>query len=84
MSVSSLDCVRNLSVPDLFFQGKSRSSTIVVAYVMAFLSLPHDQALEFVQEKRKMAQPNPGFLTLLSNLNNAKEFVDFQRMIKGP
>ncbi|XP_046849214.1 dual specificity protein phosphatase 1B-like [Xenia sp. Carnegie-2017] len=43
-------------------QGKSRSSTVVIAYVMASKKLSLNDALKLVQEKRKMAQPNPGFM----------------------
>ena len=48
---------------------------------MAYMKLPHDKALQFVQEKRKMAQPNPGFINILSSLKEEKEFVDFQKTI---
>ncbi|XP_028396260.1 dual specificity protein phosphatase 1B-like [Dendronephthya gigantea] len=60
-------------------QGKSRSSTIVVAYVMAFMNLSLEKALEFVQEGRKMAQPNPGFMKLLAGLNNDEKFISFSQ-----
>uniref|UniRef100_A0A0A9XAB3 Dual specificity protein phosphatase 12 n=1 Tax=Lygus hesperus TaxID=30085 RepID=A0A0A9XAB3_LYGHE len=41
--------------------GVSRSSTIVIAYMMKKYSLPFDEALERVKEKRKFACPNVGF-----------------------
>jgi predicted protein tyrosine phosphatase len=54
-------------------QGKSRSSTVVVAYVAAFVApsakaageTALDFALRAVQSRRKMAAPNPGFMVQL-------------------
>ena len=42
-------------------QGRSRSSTLVLAYLMSIKTMAYDQALERVQSKRFMAQPNEGF-----------------------
>ena len=50
---------------------------MVVAYIMAFMKLPSEQALEYVQERRNMAQPNPGFMKLLSSLNSEDNFISF-------
>lgn len=44
---------------------------------MAFMKLSLEKALEFVQEGRKMAQPNPGFMKLLAGLNNDDKFISF-------
>merc|ERR1719330_379810 len=46
-------------------QGKSRSSTVVVAYVSQIEQLSIDDALRFVQSKRNMAQPNSNFMAQL-------------------
>ena len=64
-------------------QGKSRSSTIVVAYVMASMKLSCVKALEYVQERRKMAQPNPGFLKRLAHLNSEDKFISFCKELTG-
>jgi predicted protein tyrosine phosphatase len=56
-------------------QGKSRSSTVVVAYVAAFVApsvkaageTALDFALRAVQSRRKMAAPNPGFMEQLAS-----------------
>ena len=64
-------------------QGKSRSSTIVVAYVMASMKLSWEKALEYVQERRKMAQPNPGFLKRLARLNTEDKFISFCKELAG-
>eukprot|EP00123_Amoebidium_parasiticum_P009963 comp19808_c0_seq2/m.23792 comp19808_c0_seq2/g.23792 ORF comp19808_c0_seq2/g.23792 comp19808_c0_seq2/m.23792 type:complete len:218 (-) comp19808_c0_seq2:483-1136(-) len=45
--------------------GVSRSTTIVVAYMMAVTSLGWDQALTTVQASRSVASPNSGFRTQL-------------------
>lgn len=41
--------------------GVSRSSTVVVAYLMKKFEVPFDAALKFVQKKHPSANPNPGF-----------------------
>jgi protein-tyrosine phosphatase/endonuclease/exonuclease/phosphatase family metal-dependent hydrolase len=42
-------------------QGRSRSSTVVVAYLMQSCNCDYETALGVVQEGRSMAQPNSGF-----------------------
>jgi len=42
-------------------QGRSRSATVVVAYVMAKNGMRYREALELVQHGRSQAQPNGGF-----------------------
>jgi hypothetical protein len=46
-------------------QGKSRSATVVIAYVMAKLNIGVDEALKLVQAKRPMAEPNAHFMEQL-------------------
>lgn len=48
-----------LSVSSL--QGKSRSSTAVIAHMMVSCGMAYYDALAAVQAKRKMAEPNPAF-----------------------
>jgi len=56
-------------------QGKSRSSTVVVAYLMAKSMYPDvETALKYTQEKRKMAEPNPGFMTKLKSWQESSTF----------
>lgn len=50
-------------------QGRSRSGAIVVAYVSQAESLSIDDALERVQDKRVMAQPNDHFMKLLREMS---------------
>ncbi len=45
--------------------GKSRSVTIVVAYVMLKQNQTFEKALEFVKKQHRPSNPNPGFLSQL-------------------
>lgn len=47
-------------------QGISRSSTIVIAFLMAFLHIGVDDAIDIVRERAPWIFPNPGFLDQLS------------------
>lgn len=48
-------------------QGKSRSSTVVVAYVSQVEQMSINDALRLVQSKRNMAQPNGNFMSQLQD-----------------
>jgi len=52
-------------------QGKSRSTTAVVAYLMVKEKLTSQQALQLVQEERKLAQPNIHFIHFLSEFEKS-------------
>jgi protein-tyrosine phosphatase len=52
-------------------QGRSRSSTVVIAYLVATSGMPVDEALRFVQARRDMAQPNANFLRQLEAMETA-------------
>ncbi|XP_056174961.1 dual specificity protein phosphatase 1-like isoform X3 [Syzygium oleosum] len=47
------------------FVGKSRSVTIVVAYLMKKHGMSLSQALEHVKSRRRQASPNSGFISQL-------------------
>ncbi|XP_071717002.1 dual specificity protein phosphatase 1-like [Rutidosis leptorrhynchoides] len=49
------------------FLGKSRSVTIVVAYLMKKHGLSLSETLKFVKSKRDVAAPNSGFMLQLQN-----------------
>ena len=55
----------------LSLQGKSRSTTAVVAHSMASCGLTYTQALSAVQAKRKMAEPNPTFQQRLKSFEKS-------------
>jgi protein tyrosine phosphatase len=45
--------------------GVSRSSSIVIAYLMRYQNMSLKQSIEFVKSKRECIQPNPGFMEQL-------------------
>ncbi|CAL5337737.1 unnamed protein product [Camellia sinensis] len=49
------------------FVGRSRSVTIVVAYLMKKHNMSASEALDLVRSKRPMASPNSGFMLQLQN-----------------
>lgn len=53
------------------FVGKSRSVTIVVAYLMKKHGMSLSQALEHVKSRRPQAAPNSGFILQLQNFEKA-------------
>ena len=48
-------------------QGISRSSTIVISYLMKKSKMRFEDALKFVLEKRKETKPNSNFINQLKN-----------------
>mmetsp|Transcript_15573 Transcript_15573/g.25794 ORF Transcript_15573/g.25794 Transcript_15573/m.25794 type:complete len:227 (-) Transcript_15573:323-1003(-) len=46
-------------------QGKSRSAAIIIAYLILRRAMSFDDALNFVQSRRPIVQPNPGFVCQL-------------------
>ena len=53
--------------------GKSRSASIITAYIMIKLELSFEDALKFVKGARSKADPNPGFVIQLK---------DFEKCLK--
>ncbi|GLT78433.1 hypothetical protein SLA2020_499690 [Shorea laevis] len=53
------------------FVGRSRSVTIVVAYLMKKRGMSPSQALEYVKSKRPQAAPNSGFLSQLQEFEKS-------------
>ncbi|KAK9288009.1 hypothetical protein L1049_016454 [Liquidambar formosana] len=53
------------------FVGRSRSVTIVVAYLMKKHGMSLSQALEHVKRQRPQASPNSGFILQLQNFEKA-------------
>jgi protein-tyrosine phosphatase len=49
------------------FAGISRSSTIVIAYMMKYHNMTFDEAFNYVQSKRWIVNPNPNFRMILKN-----------------
>jgi len=51
------------------FAGVSRSSTIVIAFLILKRGMSYHNALDFVVKKRSIVRPNPGFAKTLANLD---------------
>lgn len=47
--------------------GKSRSASVVIAFLIKHLRIHAEDAYSLVQSKRPLADPNAGFMQLLSN-----------------
>ena len=60
-------------------QGKSRSTVIVMAYIMAIKGLSAEKALEEIQKVRKMAEPNSGFMQQMREFMKTNEFTKLQK-----
>ncbi|XP_057872659.1 dual specificity protein phosphatase 1 isoform X1 [Cryptomeria japonica] len=58
------------------FAGRSRSVTIIVAYLMRTHRMSLCEALELVKSKRPQAAPNQGFLLQLQHLESCLGVVD--------
>lgn len=53
-------------------EGRSRSATIVAAYLMHKLGINADEAIKMIQAKRAIANPNIGFCNQLLQFYNLK------------
>nr|XP_028951475.1 dual specificity protein phosphatase 1-like [Malus domestica] len=53
------------------FVGRSRSVTIIVAYLMKKHGMSISQALEHVKSRRPQASPNAGFISQLQSLERS-------------
>ncbi|GMI71773.1 dual specificity protein phosphatase 1 [Hibiscus trionum] len=53
------------------FVGKSRSVTVIVAYLMKKHGMSLSEALEHVRSKRPLAAPNPGFIQQLEEFEKS-------------
>lgn len=63
---------RNEKVLVHCYAGISRSTSVVVAYLMWKKNITSDQALEYVRKKREIANPNLGFMRQLKEFEEIK------------
>ncbi|XP_011403209.2 PREDICTED: dual specificity protein phosphatase 1B-like isoform X2 [Amphimedon queenslandica] len=63
-------------------QGKSRSSTAVVAYVMVAKGLSLKESLGLVQSLHKMAEPNPHFMKRLEEFEKSELLQELRQAIR--
>jgi len=61
------------------FVGKSRSVTVVVAYLMKKHGMSMSEALKHVKSKRPIASPNSGFMLQLQNFEKSLRGSDYSR-----
>ncbi|KAJ6794973.1 putative dual specificity protein phosphatase 1B [Iris pallida] len=57
------------------FAGRSRSVTIILAYLMKKHRMSLSHALELVRSKRPQVGPNPGFMLQLQNFEKSLEVI---------
>jgi protein-tyrosine phosphatase len=50
--------------------GVSRSASIVIAYIMKKYNKNYEDAIDIVQKKRSIIEPNQGFIKQLINFEN--------------
>lgn len=59
------------------FAGVSRSSSIILAYLMKTQGMTFREAFNYAQDKRKQINPNPGFVLQLKDYENYLLFTDY-------
>jgi protein-tyrosine phosphatase len=64
-------------------QGKSRSSTAVVAYVMVKELMTLSESMSLVKDKHKMAEPNPHFMNRLAQFEKSQLLQDLRIQINS-
>lgn len=62
-------------------QGKSRSGTVAVAYIMASLDMGVKDSLEYIKKNRPMVEPNEGFMSQLLDFHKSDHFKEIQKKI---
>ncbi|ANM64884.1 Dual specificity phosphatase catalytic domain [Arabidopsis suecica] len=65
------------------FVGKSRSVTIVVAYLMKKHGMTLAQALQHVKSKRPVASPNAGFIRQLQDLEKSMQGMPYYNILRS-
>jgi protein-tyrosine phosphatase len=66
-------------------QGKSRSGSVMIAYLMAAYGMNLQAALTFVKERRSIVHPNSGFMKQLSTFETSLELTQLRgEFLGGP
>jgi predicted protein tyrosine phosphatase len=55
--------------------GKSRSTSIVAAYLIYYKKMTAEQALEFIKKKRTQIDPNPGYIRQLKQFEEENKQI---------
>jgi len=61
------------------FAGKSRSTTIMISYLMKYHNMTAQEALELIRTKRPVAQPNIGFMSQLKKYEEKLKGTSFEK-----
>ena len=69
-SEKSEDIKRNLKILVHCVQGISRSTTVIIAYLIKYKQMNLKQAYDFVRERRSIAKPRKEFIEELQNIEN--------------
>ena len=51
-------------------QGRSRSASLVIGWLIKVHSLSYDDALDYVKKRRAVVQPNVGFIRQLKTISS--------------
>ena len=65
----------------LLLQGKSRSATAVITYIMACYQgkgVGFEEGLDIVRRERKMAEPNPAFAKILKDFEKSQSLSNLR------
>ena len=58
------------------YAGISRSSSVIIYFLMKFKKWSYDEALDYLRKRHPQAQPNTGFTHQLKSINNKKSSQD--------
>ena len=73
-------CIYTYLSHTIRMQGKSRSTTAIIAYLMALDGgRNYAESLNFVQERRRMANPNPTFSRRLQDFARSASLKKLRR-----
>lgn len=64
-------------------QGRSRSATILCAYLMVLQGWDYETCIKFVKEKRSIAHPNESFEKQLIQFSKSKKFDEIHNSLKN-
>ena|SRR3990167_2777009 len=64
-------------------QGKSRSSTVVIAYIMVVNNMNFQEALAYVRSKRSIADPNSFFVQQLKEFETSTKIQELRNELNG-
>jgi protein-tyrosine phosphatase len=77
-----IECFKFIDSSDKIYihcqAGRSRSSTIVISYLMYKMKMDSRQALKYVKDRRPVVKPNLGFTSILRNFDCFLMLINFE------